>query len=101
MEIDAEFDFNFNGDGYPGSQYCLGDGNTFQCKGDVGAGSNVTKVRFASQSNGNSVHTSSSSDTTTSGSWTKTHTCRSSGLSGDGSFTAPESYAYLEVYVAG
>tara|TARA_Y100000310_G_C20576762_1_gene760817 strand:- start:434 stop:736 length:303 start_codon:yes stop_codon:yes gene_type:complete len=100
MEIDAEFDFDIYGDGYPGSQYCLGDSNSFLCKGDVGVGSNVTKVRFASQSNSDSVHTNASSDTTTtSGPWTKTHTCRSSGLGGN--FAAVNARAYLEVYVAG
>ena len=69
MEIDAEFDFTYNTDGYPGSQYCLGDNNSFQCIGSPGVSTNVEQVRFASQSNTNSVHTAvSSSATVTSGS---------------------------------
>jgi hypothetical protein len=69
LDIDIEFDFTYNIDGYPGSQACLGDSNLFQCKGDHGASTNVQEVRFASQSNSNSVHLNSSSAVTlTSGS---------------------------------
>ncbi len=100
MEIDAEFDFDMiYGDGYPGSQYCLGDSNSFLCKGDVGVGSNVTKVRFASQSNSDSAHTDASDDTNVVTTWSKLHNCRSSGLGGN--FTPADAYAYLEVYVDG
>ena len=102
MEIDIEFDTTYNGDGYPGSQYCLGDSNNFQCKGNPGASTNVTHVRFASNSHSDSVHTAATAGSAlSSGSFTEVGTCRTSGLSGDGSFTAVDAYAYLEVKVGG
>ena len=102
MEIDVEFDTSYNGDGYPGSQYCLGDSNNFQCKGNPGASTNVTHVRFASNSHSDSVHTAATAGSAlSSGSFTEVGTCRTSGLSGDGSFTAADAYAYLEVKVGG
>jgi hypothetical protein len=100
MEINAQFAMAFNGDGYPGSQYCLGDGDAFKCFGDPGASTNVTHVRFASQSNSGRVHSAASSEVAiSSGSWSLEHVARSSGLGG--SFSAVEAHAYLEVKIGG
>jgi len=103
MEIDAEFDFTYNTDGYPGSQYCLGDNDFFQCMGSPGASTNVQAVRFATQSNSNSVHTTASSYSSVSaGEWTRLHSCRSdSNFANDGNFSAQNGYGYLEVQVGG
>ena len=46
MEINVAFDFTFNTNGYPGSQYCLGKEQPFKIGGTVGTGSNVEQIRL-------------------------------------------------------
>jgi len=93
MEIDADFTVV-----YPGSQVCLGSEDAFIITGSAGASTNVTGVRFNSQSHSDAIRTAQGGiDTLSGGNWTMNETARASGIGG--SFTPIAAYGYIEVYV--